>query len=432
MGDVALAKKEFEAPADKGVGLLKRIRSEFGFIKGNFLVMVLSWIIINFSYGMPSTYYPKYVEALGGTAAIIGLIGAAELVARAFVQIPGGYLADKYGRKRLIITMPLFAGIARVFYIIAPRWEWILIGAIMGGFAGLHRPANIAIIADSIPKEKRGMGFSILQLITHASTMPTPLIAGYLYTKMGLVPSMRFSYIIVVIGSLAASALRTRLEETVEDPAKINLSEMLGSYPSSLKESINVWKIVPRGAFILFLIGIAWSFTAGLFAPLFTLYILDDLGIDYVAFSYIMTTLFVSTIIMSLPSGKLIDRVGKKKPIMGGFILWGMAIPLFIWGDFYKLIIYMSLVGLIQVLLGGATPALTADLVPREHRGKVNGSRNFFNMISQSLGTFTAGWLYDNIGHQIPFLLQVILIIAPILLVHFFIDEPKKDDINLE
>ncbi len=410
--------------------MLSRIRSEFGFIRGNFLVMVLSWLILDFAGELPGTYYPKYVEALGGTAAIIGLIGASELVARALVQIPGGYLADKYGRKWLIFTMTFFAGVARVFYIFAPSWEWILVGAVMGGFAGIYQPALSAIIADSVPKEKRGMGFSIIQLIASASTTPAPLIAGYLYTKMGLVPSIRFSYIIVVISFLAASTIRTRLKETVENPAKINLTEMLGSYPSSLKESMSVWKVVPRGAFVLFVVFIAVNFTSGLFQPVLTLYILDDLGIDYVAFSYIMTTLFVSMIILALPSGKLIDKIGKKKPILVAFVIWGMAVPLLIWGDFFRLIVAMTLVGLIQVLINGAASALTADLVPREHRGKVNGSRGFFAMIALSIGMFAGGWLYDNVGHRIPFLLQFVLIIPPILLVYFFIQEPKEEEIN--
>jgi MFS family permease len=424
------AQKIAEVEETMSKGLLIRLSEEFGFIRGNFLIMVLSWLILDFAGEMPSTYYPKYVEALGGTAAIIGLIGATELVARAIVQIPGGYLADKYGRKWLIFTMTFFAGVARVFYIFAPSWEWILVGAIMGGFAGIYQPALNAIIADSVPKEKRGMGFSIIQLIASASTTPAPLIAGYLYTKMGLVPSVRLSYIIVVISFLAASALRTRLKETVENPTKINLMEMLGSYPSSFKESINVWKVVPRGAFVLFLVFIAVNFTSGLFQPVLTLYILDDLGIDYVAFSYIMTTLFASMIILALPAGKLIDKIGKKKPIMAAFVIWGMAIPLLLWGDFFRLIASMTLVGLIQVLVNGAASALTADLVPREHRGKVNGSRGFFSMIALSLGMFTGGWLYDNVGHQIPFLLQFVLIIPPILLVYFFIKEPKEEEIN--
>ncbi|UCH57876.1 MAG: MFS transporter [Candidatus Bathyarchaeota archaeon] len=412
------------------VGLLGRLRSEFGFIQGNFLIMVLSWLALDFASELPATYYPKYVEALGGTASIIGLIGASELVARAFVQIPGGYLADKYGRKWLIFTMTFFAGIARVFYAIAPGWEWILVGAVLVGFTGMYQPALNAIIADSVPKEKRGMGFSIINLIASVSTTPAPLIAGMLYIRMGLIPSVRLSYIIVVVGFLIATMLRSRLKETVENPTKINLSEMLGAYPSSFRESINVWKIVPRGAFILFLIFIMMNFTIGIFQPVFTLYILDDLGIGYVAFSYIMAALFISMIILAIPAGKIIDKFGKKKPIMAAFIIWGIAIPLLVWGDFIKLIVSMSLIGLVQVLVGGAVMALTADLVPREHRGKVNGSRGFFSMLALSLGMFAGGWLYDNVSHKIPFLLQFILIIPPLLMTLLFIVEPKKEEIN--
>jgi MFS family permease len=143
-----------------------------------------------------------------------------------------------------------------------------------------------------------------------------------------------------------------------------------------------------------------------------------------------MTTLFVSMILLALPAGKIIDKVGKKKPLMAAFVIWAIAVPLLIWGDFYRLIVSMSLIGLLQVLISGAAMALTADLVPREHRGKVNGSRGFFTMIALSLGMFAGGWLYDNVGHQVPFLLQFVLIIPPFLLVYFFIEEPEKGEIN--
>jgi MFS family permease len=143
-----------------------------------------------------------------------------------------------------------------------------------------------------------------------------------------------------------------------------------------------------------------------------------------------MTTLFVSMIILAIPSGKLIDKYGKKKPMMAAFVVWILAVAMLIGGDFYRLIVSMSLVGMIQVLVNGAASALSADLVPREHRGKVNGSRGFFSMLALSAGMFSGGWLYDNVGHQVPFLLQFVLIIPPLLLTYFFIEEPKKDEIN--
>jgi MFS family permease len=409
-------------------GLLRRLHSEFGFIAGNFLIMVLSWLVLDFFSEMPSTYYPLYVQALGGTAASIGLIGAVEMLARGLVQIPGGYLADKYGRKWLISTMTFVAAMARIFYALAPSWEWILLGAVTVGLTNIYGPALNAIVADSVPKERRGMAFSIINLIASVSTTPAPLIAGLLYVQMGLIPSVRLGYGLMIVGFLGAALMRTRLKETVENPTKINLSEMTASYPKSMRESVNVWGLVPRSAFVLFLANAMMSFIIGMFQPVFTLYIIRDLGIGEVAFSYLMTVLFVTMIILAIPSGKIIDKVGKKKPLMAAFLLWMVAVPLFIWGDFWRLIVAMSLIGLLQILVNSAGSALFADLVPREHRGKVNGSTGFFNMVALAVGQLLGGWMYDNVNHSFPFYMQLALAWAPLLMIYLYVKEPEKKE----
>jgi MFS family permease len=411
-------------------GLLQRLRSEFDFVQGNFLVMVMSWLFLDFFTELPGTYYPLYVKALGGTASTIGLIGAVQNVAVALVQIPGGYLTDKYGRRWLIASMTFVSAFAHLFYAYAPSWNWILVGAVISGFCSIYRPALGAIVADSLPKEKRGMGFSIINLITSVSTTPAPLIAGYLFTRYGLVPSMRLTYKMVFVGFIVAAILRTRLKETVESPAKINLKEMLGEYPVSLRESVNVWRLVPSAAFVLFLISVITSFASGLFQPVLTLYIVQDLGIGEVQLSYIMTALPVTMILLALPAGKMVDRVDKRVPIMLSFVLWGAAILLLVYGDFYRLILSMILVGLLMILVNSATSALSAELVPREHRGKVNGSRGFFAMIAAALGQLTGGWLYDNVSHQMPFLLELVLIVPPIIMAWLWLKTPEAEPLN--
>lgn len=409
-------------------GLLQRLRSDFDFVQGNFRVMVLSWLVLDLFTELPGTYYPLYVKALGGTASTIGLIGAVENAAVALVQIPGGYLTDKYGRRWLIVSMTFVAAFARLFYAYAPSWEWILVGAVISGFCSIYRPALNAIVADSLPEEKRGMGFSIINLIASVSTTPAPLVAGYLFTLYGLVPSMRLTYRLVFVGFIVAAFLRSRLRETVEDPAEVNVGEMLGEYPASLRESVNVWRLVPTAAFALFLINVITSFTSGLFQPVLTLYIVQDLGIGMVELSYIMTALPVSMILLALPAGKLVDRIDKRVPIMLGFAMWGAAILLLVYGDFYRLILTMILVGAVMILVNSATSALTAELVPREHRGKVNGSVGFFAMIAASLGQLSGGWLYDNVSHQAPFLIELLLIVPPIFMAWRWLRPPEPLD----
>lgn len=421
-----------EAPETEveGKGLLSRIRSEFDFIKGNFLVLVLSWVIMDLATELPSTYYGLYVKALGGSATVIGIIGFVSMFAQAFVMFPGGYLADKYGRRWLVSTMTFGLALSFSFYALAPSWHWIMVGALIQSFCFIYRPALQAIIMDSVPAERRGMSFSIMNLIMSVSTTPSPLIAGWLFNRLGLVPSVRIGYILVFASYLAAGVIRLRLKETLQSPERINLGEMLRAYPRSVVECIRVWGLVPRSAFALFLSRFVMMFAIASFQPIIVLYVVEDLGIPAVGWSLILTSLFVSMIVISLPVGKLIDKVGKKRPLLAAFVIWAAVMPLFIYGNFHRLLIAMILVGLLQVLLMASSSSLMADLVPREHRGKVSGSSGFFVLIAGSVGSLLGGFVYDNISHQMPWWLQIVFVVPSFLLVLLFVREPEKHEIN--
>jgi MFS family permease len=411
----------------RGQGLLPRLRSEFGFIQGNFLLLIVSWLIVDFFAELPGTYFPLFVKALGGTAASLGVIGAAEMIARGLMQIPGGYIADRYGRKWIIMTMTGLAGLSRIVYIFAPTWEWIVLGAAIMGFTGIYGPALEALIADSLPPERRGMGFGIVRLISSVSTTPSPLIAGFLYLRIGLMPTMRLSYGLAAVGFFVAAALRTRLKETVEKPERINLGEMAASYPVSFRESINIWRLVPGEAFTLFVSQALTMFTVGIFMPVFTLFMIEDLGVTEFELSLIMASMFITMIVFALPTGKLIDTIGKKTPLLASYVLWAVIVPLFLYGDFWRLILAMTLVGVLQVLISSAGAAWTADLVPSEHRGRVNGSSGFFTMFAMSVGQLLGGWLYDNVSHTLPFTLQIVFMVPPFLIILLKIKEVKNN-----
>jgi MFS family permease len=411
-------------------GLVSRIRREFDFIQGNFLYLIISWFIIDFVVELPSTYFPLYVKALGGTATSLGIIMASTMISMSFVQLLGGYIADKYGRKWIITIMTVIAGLGRLIYVLAPTWEWLIIAGIIIGVSLIYGPALQAMVADSLPSEKRGIGYGLVHLITSASTTPAPLIAGYLFLRMGLVPSVRLCYGIATIGFLIAAMIRTRLKETVESPERINVREMIESYPTSIKESMNVWEHVPKDAFALFTNKVGTSFSAGIMMPVSTLFIIDDLGISELELSIILSSMFVTMILFALPTGKLVDIVGKKKPLLFGYIIWGISVPLFLYGNFWRLFVVMTLWGALRVLIRSARSAWNADLVSIENRGKVNGSSYFYSLIALSLGQLIGGWVYDNLGHSTPVILQAVFMIPPFLIILLKTKEPPIHEPN--
>jgi len=427
--------------------LLETIKKEFSFISGNYLILVISWILMDFANELPGTYYPDYVIQLGGNATILGLIMLASLLALASVQFPGGYLADKYGRRWLVSTLTFGVAVSFIFYAAAPTWHFILIGALIQNFCLLYQPALNALMADSLPREKRGMGFSILNLIMSVATTPAPAVALLLVSAFGSLNGMRIAYSIVTIFYLVAATVRLKLKESMQNTEKLSLKEAFQSYPKALKEGINVWKVVPRSMFFLFLSELILRFSFAMTQVLFLVYAFYVLQIGgtpqpqifvpeedpalqlaRIKWGYIMIALFICMIILALPAGKLLDKVGRKIPLILSNLLVIPAILLFVFGNYITLFIAMPLVGFSMLLGFSSYQSLFADLVPQAQRGKVTGAMNFFTYILMALGGATGGLLYDKVSPHIPFLLMTLFAIPSTLIILFYVHEPKPEE----
>lgn len=92
---------------------IEKLREQFSFFQGNYLILTISWILMDFAGELPETYYSDYVIQLGGSATILGLITLLSMLCIASVQFPGGYLADKYGRRWLISTLTFGVALIR-------------------------------------------------------------------------------------------------------------------------------------------------------------------------------------------------------------------------------------------------------------------------------------------------------------------------------
>lgn len=418
---------------------MEKLKQEFSFFKGNYLILIISWILMDFAGELPGTYYSDYVIELGGSATILGLITLVSMLALASVQFPGGYLADRYGRRWLVSTLTFGVAISYIFYAVAPSWHLILIGATIQSLCLLYQPALMAMMADSLPPKKRGMGFSILNLITSVATTPAPVLALLLVTIYGSIMGMRIAYTIVTILFLVAAIVRLRLKESMKNTEKLNLKEALHSYPKALKEGINVWKLVPRSTLSLFFSTLITRFLFSMTGALFLVYAFYTLqiggGTDYLAlqlarerWGYVMIALFICMIILSFPTGKLIDKVGRKIPLIVSGLLMIPAVLLFVYGSYLTLFIVLPVIGFTQLLGFSAYQTLFADLVPQAQRGKVTGSMNFFAYIFMAIGGIIGGLLYDRVSPQLPFLLMPILIVPSALLIAFYVHEPKPEE----
>jgi len=417
------------------MGLSNFLRREFSFIGGNYLILVVSWMIMDIGFEMPAPYYQQYVDALGGNVfpMALGIIGFANFFAMALVAVPGGFLADKFGRRWLITTMTFGMAFSFLFFVLAPFWlitaQWhlILVGTIVQSLCLIYQPALFAMVQDSLPPERRGVGSSLIEMIHGTFNTPGPAIGGLLVISFGLIGGMQAVYFVLMVLFLAAAVWRTKLKETVNYTEKIRFKYFISTYPQAVKESLRVWKVVPRSVFWLFLVQVMTMFSLALTTVINALYARDVLGIPQDQWFLAYIPMLVTLVVASYPIGKIVDKVGMKLPLAFGPCALAASLLLFINGNLFTVMGSLALMGLVHLLIMSSGMALSACLVEPQNRGKIRGGLNFVGYILTGVGMLLGNFLYV-LTPQLPFYLTIALVVPMMIIIVFRIPEPKKED----
>ena len=386
----------------------------------------MSWMIMDIALEMPHSNFQYYVEALGGTEITLGIIGFASFFAMAIVAFPGGYLADKYGRRWLISTMTFTIALSYLFFAFAPTWHLILLGSIVSSLCLIYQPALFAMVQDSLPPERRGMGSAIIQLIHGTFNTPGPIIAIFIFLHFGKVMGMRLIYLLMTGLFLAAAVLRLRLKQTMRNTEPFRFRYFISSYPKALKESFRVWNVVPRTVLWLFAVRTLVMFSLAITMVINALYARDVLGLSEQQWWYVFIPLLLTMVIASIPIGKMVDKIGRKIPLVFGLTVLSASTVIFATGNFIMVMVSMCLLGFGRMLIMSSSMALSADLVHQANRGKVMGFNNFIGYLVMGSGMLLGSYLYGNIIPQLPFIVSLGVSILTLPIVLFQVHEPKE------
>jgi MFS family permease len=415
--------------------LRKILKNEFSFVSGNYLILIVSWILMDIGMEMPVPYFQQYVYALGGDAfpMALGIIGFANFFIMAFVAVPGGFLADKFGRRWLITTMTFGGALSFLFFALAPFWQFtqswhlILVGTVIQSLCLIYQPALFAMVQDSLPPERRGVGFSIINMIHGTMNTPGTIIGGVLVVTLGLVAGMQAVYITVMSLFIVAAIWRLRLKETITRTEKIRFKYFISHYPQAIKESLRVWKVVPRTVLYLFVVQVISMFALALINVINAIYARDILNIPQNEWFLTYIPMLLTMVVVSYPIGKIIDKIGMKIPLMISPCLLITSMLLFINGNIVTVTISMVLFGLFNTLIMSAGMALSACLVEPKNRGKIAGGLNFVGYILTAIGMLIGNLLY-NLLPQLPIYMTIAIAIPMILIIFFRIPELRKEE----
>src|ERR1044072_8051675 len=180
--------------------------AEYLALEHNVTIASAAVFLIGFGEELWKKFLPKYLEALGATAPIIGLFGTAEDFFDACYQYPGGFIADRFGRRRAFVIFITLAVLGYLVYFFSTSWPLLFAGlALVMAWQSMASPAIFAVIGDSLHRERRAMGFTLQSILKRVPIVIAPIVGGTLIASKGLINGVHVGLLITV--ALAAVTL---------------------------------------------------------------------------------------------------------------------------------------------------------------------------------------------------------------------------------
>ncbi|MBN1402734.1 MAG: MFS transporter [Anaerolineae bacterium] len=396
---------------------LAALRDRFHYLRGNVLVLTLTRTLGNFGRRMAFPYASLYLLVLGGDPAQIGLVNSLMALGGLVLLPIAGYISDHAGRVKLSALAQLLSGLVYLLYVLAPRWEYVAVGAVLLGVGTLQTPAESALLADSLAPADRGKGTAAMNAIMSVPAMLAPLVGGLVLEALGADRGSRLLYAYLLLAYVAGGLIKLRyLEETTPHVGQqVRWAELprilMATYrglPALYRQANRSLRAI-GGVIVLTIIANAIA------GPFWVVYAVERVGLSPERWGLALLLEAVCLNLAYVPAGELVDRWGRSRCQRVGLALGLLSSASFIAARGFAVVLVSRLgAALAMALFIPANAALVADTVPRALRGRImaaigHGSvlllspgggiggpgLGFVSIVPVVLCSLGAGYLYD-------------------------------------
>lgn len=344
-------------------------------------------------------FLPLYVQQLGVSdpAAVIqwsGIAFGATFFSAAIVSPFWGHLADRYGRKLMLLRASLGMAVAMSMIGLAGNiWQLValrLIAGLLGGYAS----AAVVLIATQTPKDRSGWALGTLATGVMAGNLVGPLIGGLLPSLIGIRNTFYCAGATIFVAFLATAAL------VREEKAP----------PRERDAGGRNWAAIPdkRPIVAMLLTGMLLMVANLSIEPIISVYVSELIKFpDQVTFTsgLVMSTTALGSILSASRLGKLADRIGHWRVLTICLLVSGVLIlPQAVVTAPWQLIALRFLVGL---SLGGLLPCVAAVIrhnVPDNIAGRTLGYSVSAQFAGQVVGPLLGGFVGGHLGLRAVFI----------------------------
>jgi MFS family permease len=429
---------------DKDVTIKQGLRQNLS----QFVILIVVNAFVGAMVGLEQTVVPligKDIFGIQSNAIILSFIASFGLV-KALLNLYAGALAEKWGRKRVLIVGWLFGIPVPFILLFAPDWNWIIFANVLLGVnQGLAWSMTVNMKIDLVGKEKRGLALGLNEFAGYLSVAVVGFATGYLASVYGLKPFPFYIGIaFAVLGTLLSwivvrdtkqfLLLETKNHDDDDDVKhkEPGLTESNNSSHSRLTfkqvfaqtswQNRTLLSVSQAGLVNNLVFGVSWG--------LFTLYFASfNLNVNEIGFLKALHPAVWG--ILQLGTGTLSDKIGRKSLIYTGMIIQAAGIWIVIFANsMLGWIIGMSLLGVGTAFVYPTLLAAISDVAHPKWRATSLGVYRFWRDLGFVFGAIGIGFLADLFGASLAINFVAWIALASGVFVFVFMRETKQKPKN--
>lgn len=352
-------------------------------------------------------------SVLGAPVSIVGLIeGIAESIA-SILKVVSGWMSDKLQRRMpFVVSGYSLSAFSKIIFSLAYSWPVVLLARFIDRFGkGTRTSARDALITESSEASNRGRTFGFHRAMDTMGAVVGPLLA--ILALRNLNENYRLVFLLSFIPAFIGVIL---LFFFVKEKKK---------KPISFTDFQFNWRNLDP-SFKVFLF-ISFIFALGNSSNAFLILRAQNLGLSvtmvmlaYVLFNFVYA-------VFSLPAGIISDKIGPKKILLAGFLLFAVIYlffglitkSLFLW-------LLFPLYGIYMALTEGIGKAYISNLIPQEKAGTAFGIYQTTIGLCTFFASWIAGLLWSYVSISAPFIFGSVMAMSAAFLFYFFGKEKKQ------
>jgi MFS family permease len=403
-------------------------RPELYTLPRNVWAVSLTSFFMDISSEMVINILPLFLSnVLGVKTNIIGLIeGVAEATA-SLLKVFSGWLSDKLrARKWLAVAGYGLSSLAKPFFYIANSWGMVA-GVRWADRVGkgIRTAPRDALVADSIDEQHRGLAFGL-----HRAADTGGAVLGLVIALVAVWVAQRSNTL------LGRATFQTVVLISLIPAFLAVLSLAIGARDVPVKGEREAPAVSFRGLgrrFAIFMV-IVGLFDLGNSSDAFLVLRASERGLSVVQVLGMLITFNLVYTLLSTPAGSLSDRIGRRKLIIGGWLIYALIYFGFaVAGTGWHVWVLYAVYGAYYGLAYGTTKAMVADIVPAELRGTAYGTYNAVlgvldfpaSLIAGLLWSGVPSWGWNGFGPSAPFTFGGMLALTAAMLMALWSPRPS-------